>query len=218
MKFFDTIIFDLDGTLLDTADDFTNSLNYCLKKHSLPQRTREQAISYVGNGSKTFVQRALPKNCDLLDQIYEEYKAHYRENVAIFTKPYEGIMSMLNELCSMGMKIAIVSNKPDNGVKALNEKFFSDYIKIAIGDTPGISIKPNDGTLKLALNELGSISEKTIYVGDSEVDVMTSRNAGMKHIAVTWGFRTKEQLVQAGAQTLAAHPRDIVEIVKTINK
>ena len=208
------IIFDLDGTLLYTLEDLMISVNYVLKKHGMKERTLEEIRIFVGNGiRKTLIRAADPGTPDdEIDVMYDEFGEHYSEHCMDNTKPYDGIMEMLDRLHRAGYKMAIVSNKYDPAVKELNERFFDDYIKVAIGETPEIRKKPAPDTAITAMKELGVSSSEAIYVGDSDVDIETAKNAGLSCISITWGFRPREFLLEHGATKLADTPQELTDI------
>ncbi len=197
----DTIIFDLDGTLLDTLEDLTDSVNYAMEQFKLPVRTIEEVRSFVGNGVAKLIERCIPQGVQ--NPSYERILAAFKEYYALHcedkTRPYDGIMEMLDQLSKKGYHMAIVSNKFDGAVKKLNEKYFKTYISVAIGESTTVKKKPAPDTVYQALLELACDVSRAVYVGDSEVDRQTAGNVPMPCVSVTWGFRTKEQLFKAGA-------------------
>jgi phosphoglycolate phosphatase len=214
-KKIDTVIFDLDGTLLDTLEDLTASVNYALKKFGMPARSKSDVKSFVGNGIRRLMIRAVPDGEDnpSFAEVFDAFKQHYNEHCNDKTKPYEGIPELLAELAARGYSLAIVSNKVDSAVKNLNNRYF-DNIKVAIGDREGMKIKPAPDSVNIALNELGKTRETSVYVGDSDVDLETAKNSGLECISVLWGFRDKEFLVSHGAKTFAEKPLDILSVLK----
>lgn len=197
----DTIIFDLDGTLLDTLEDLADSVNYALAKSGFALRTLEEVRGFVGNGVGKLIERALPdgQGNPLYAQVFEDFKAHYSVHCQDKTRPYQGIMELLDELIKAGYRLAIVSNKMDNAVKKLSEEYFAGKIPVAIGECENIRRKPAPDTVYAALKELHATGEQAVYVGDSEVDLQTAAAAEIPCISVDWGFRSKEQLIGAGA-------------------
>ena len=201
----DTVVFDLDGTLLDTLEDLKNSVNYAMRHFDYPERTLDEVRRFVGNGIVLLIQRAIPGGKD--DPNFEEafalFKEHYGKHCNDTTKPYEGIMELLHILKEHNIKIAIVSNKADFAVKELNEIYFKGMISVAIGEkeSEGIRKKPAPDTVREALKELGSTAESSVYVGDSDVDIETARNSGMDEILCDWGFRGEEFLLLAIVST-----------------
>lgn len=198
----DTIIFDLDGTLLDTLEDLTDSVNYAMEQFGLQTRTIEEVRKFVGNGVAKLIERCIPQGTQnpSYGQILDCFKAHYAQHCEDKTRPYEGIMELLSELSGRGYHMAIVSNKFDGAVKQLNEKYFKAYIPVAIGESATVKKKPAPDTVYQALSELACDVSHAVYVGDSEVDRQTAANVPMPCISVTWGFRTRKQLLEAGAR------------------
>lgn len=213
----DTIIFDLDGTLLNTLDDLTDSVNYVMGKYGLPAHTIEEVRSYVGNGAAKLIERAVPQGKE--NPSYEEMLAMYREHYALHCEdkaaPYEGIMELLSGLKQAGYRMAIVSNKPDRAVKQLNRKFFQAYVDEAVGESEEVKRKPAPDMVYQALAQLASRQSHAVYVGDSEVDIMTAAHVPMTCVSVTWGFRTKEQLLAAGAseERMITTPRELPSLL-----
>lgn len=207
-----TIIFDLDGTLLDTLDDLTNATNATLRAFGQPERMREEVRSFVGNGIKKLVERALGERVDLLDEGLETFKRYYGEHCAERTKPYEGILPLLTELRKRGIKTAVLSNKADFAVKKLAEEYFPNLLLMAVGENEeaGIRKKPAPDSLFAVMKALHSAKEDTLYVGDSEVDVQTAKNAGVDCLCVTWGFRDREFLQEQGGKHFVNDPMEIL--------
>lgn len=198
------ILFDLDGTLLDTLDDLADSVNHMLETHGYPPRSREFVRMAVGNGVRNLVAQALPggESAARVDECVAAFRAHYGKNLDNRTKPYPGVMDMLRELSARDIRAGVLSNKYDGAVRALCEKHFGGLTPVAIGERPGFGRKPAaDNTLD-ALRRLGAPPEHAVYVGDSDVDVLTAHNAGLKCIGVSWGFRPRESLVLAGADAV----------------
>lgn len=215
---YDAVIFDLDGTLLDTLDDLTDSVNAVLMQHQMRQYSRTQIRSFVGNGIRRLMQQAVPEGeaNPQFAQIYEEFKAYYGVHCMDKTRPYPGILALLERLSENGYQLAIVSNKADFAVKKLRDFYFADYIKVAIGESEDIQKKPAPDTVYQALKELSTGHERAVYVGDSEVDIQTASNAGMDSIIVTWGFRDSMFLMKHGAQQeqMAACAEEVECLVK----
>lgn len=213
----DTVIFDLDGTLLDTLDDLKNSVNYALESNGYPARTKDEVRQFVGNGILLLMQRALPsgqENPDF-DKVFASFKEHYGIHCNDLTKPYDGIMELLELFKEKGVKMAIVSNKADFAVKELSEIYFKGIIPVAIGEkeSEGIRKKPAPDTVMEALRQLGSTTEKAVYVGDSEVDLATAENCGMDCILCEWGFREREKLEELGGKVFVKKPSEIADIL-----
>lgn len=211
-----TLIFDLDGTLLNTLEDLTDSVNYALNVCEYPLRTIDEIRSFVGNGVEVLMNLAVPtgtskENCL---KCLELFRNNYTLNLQTKTKPYDGIISMLHRLKDEGYHLAVVSNKFDLAVKALCKDYYSDYISIAIGESSAVNKKPAPDSVYKAIEELSSSIEESIYIGDSEVDVLTAHNAGIKCIGVTWGFRNRFILEQEGADYIIDSPEEIFRILR----
>ena len=209
-------IFDLDGTLLYTLEDLKDSVNYSLAKFGYPCRTLDEVRNFVGNGVKLLIERALPggeKNSDFKECL-TCFKEHYKKNMYNKTRLFDGIDEMLAELNSRGYKIAVVSNKFDAAVKELCEKYFCGKIEIAIGESEGVRKKPSPDSVLKAMEVLNCNPELTYYIGDSEVDIETAKNAGLKCISVSWGYKDKDFLKEHGASTIVDRPLEILKILK----
>ena len=215
INIYNTIIFDLDGTLLDTLSDLSNSVNFVLSKHGFPEITLDDTRRFVGNGIAKLIESAIPEGLGnpLFDKCLEEFGSHYSQNMEILTKPYPGIMDLLAKLTKRHYKIAIVSNKFDGAVKTLCEKYFSDYIKVAIGESKDVLRKPAPDTVFEALKELNTGIVNAVYVGDSEVDILTARNAGLPCISVSWGFRDRDLLESNGAGYIIDTPGELLDFL-----
>jgi phosphoglycolate phosphatase len=212
---FNTVIFDLDGTLLNTLDDLRDSLNEVLASKGYALRTLEEVRRFVGNGVRNLVRRSVPAECndDEVTLIMEEFKENYKHNMQNKTRPYNGIMELLLDLNRFNYKIAIVSNKYDAAVKELSRTYFGNLIPVAIGETSDIKRKPAPDSIYTAVKELGSDLRFTVLVGDSETDVQTARNAGIPCIGVTWGFRCREVLRSEGADYLIDTPKELLTLM-----
>ena len=213
---YNSVVFDLDGTLLDTLGDLRDSVNFTLKKNNLPERTTEEIRSFVGNGIRLLIELSVPENTpvEITDKCFQEFREYYKDHSAILTKPYDDIIDLMKTLKSKGIKIAVVSNKADFAVKTLMEDYFSGLYDCAYGERAGVPRKPEpDGVLD-AIREMGSEIENTVYIGDSEVDVITSKNAKLPCIAVTWGFRDKKVLESLNPEYIVDSPSDILNIIE----
>ena len=215
MSIIKTIVFDMDGTVLNTIDDLTVSMNYVLDKFNMPGHTMEEYRMFFGNGIEFALRKSVPEDTpsDVIKEMISVFKEHYDIHCLDNTKPYDGILSLMNELKQQGYKMAIVSNKIDSAVKELNEKFFSGVVDVAIGEKPGIKRKPAPDTVLEALKELKSNINEAVYVGDSEVDFATAQNSGLPCISVLWGFRDRKYLEDIGADTFAEKPEDIIKLL-----
>lgn len=208
-------IFDLDGTLLDTLDDLTDSMNYMLGKHNFPLRTRDEVRNFVGNGVRKLVERAVPPEYKaddgFIDKFYNDFSLYYNSHSDVKTSPYPGTLDMLDKLLENGFDIAIVSNKIDSAVKSLSAKFFGERIKSAIGEKPSVRHKPEPDMVFMAMEEMGADKENSIYIGDSEVDIQTAKNAGIPCISVLWGFKDRKFLEDSGATTIVESMEELGE-------
>ena len=207
------VIFDLDGTLLNTLDDLADSTNYALSRFGYPTRTIEEVRQFVGNGVAKLIERAIPegKNNPNFEKCLAIFKENYAQNMYNKTAPYNGIIEMLSNLKSKGIKIAVVSNKFDLAVKELCKKYFEGFIDFAAGENEaqGIKKKPAPDTVISVLNEFNVAPEDAVYVGDSDVDIMAAKNSKMPCISVTWGFRDEKFLLENGATILINAPSEI---------
>ena len=208
-------IFDLDGTLLDTLDDLADSVNYALEQKEFPKRTREEVRQFVGNGIRKLIERAVPDGTteEVTDYVFEVFKDRYKVHCADKTKPYDGVVELLKQLQTKGIKTAVVSNKADFAVKELCEKYFPELLCEAIGERTGIARKPAPDTVNEVLRLLNVDRKQAVYIGDSEVDVETAKNAAMDCIAVDWGFRDAEVLCSAGAEVIISDAVQLEEVL-----
>lgn len=212
MKDFETYIFDLDGTLLSTLDDLVASTNYALRWAGMPERTVEEVRMFVGNGVKLLMERAIPNgiNNPKFQETYAKFREHYMEHNLDTTCPYEGIPELLRELKRRGKKLAIVSNKFYAATQELAKHFFPDTIEVAIGERDSIRKKPAPDTVLEALKQLGASKDNAVYIGDSDVDIMTAKNCNLPCISVLWGFRDKDYLVKHGGTIFVDKPSEIL--------
>ena len=214
---YETIIFDLDGTLLDTLDDLTDAVNAALDKCGLRPRTRDEVRAFVGNGIVKLMERAVGKGNEMCqEEALAEFKRYYALHCADKTAPYEGILSLLKGLQAQGIKTAVVSNKVDFAVKSLAKTYFDGLLLAAVGENEaeGIRKKPAPDSLLTVMEQLSATAEKTVYVGDSEVDIQTAKNAGVACICVTWGFRDKDFLLREGGQLFVDSPMELFDYTK----
>lgn len=212
MKDFETYIFDLDGTLLSTLDDLAASTNYALRWAGMPERTVEEVRMFVGNGVKLLMERAIPNgiNNPKFEETYGKFREHYMEHNLDTTCPYEGIPELLRELKRRGKKLAIVSNKFYAATQELAKHFFPDTIEVAIGERDSIRKKPAPDTVLEALKQLGASKDNAVYIGDSDVDIMTAKNCDLPCISVLWGFRDKDYLIKHGGTIFVDKPSEIL--------
>ena len=212
------VIWDLDGTLLNTLDDLAASVNAALAMNGMPLRSTEEVRAFVGNGIRNLMMRAVPDGeaNPAFDKALEDFTRHYGAHSRDRTRPYDGILETLDRLSAEGVKHAIVSNKIDFAVKALSRAYFGERMCAAIGDDPSRARKPAPDSVLAAMREMGVTAQETVYVGDSDVDVLTARNAGVPCVAVLWGFRDEACLRAAGAERLARTPDELREIIERL--
>src|SRR5574344_258839 len=213
MKEFDTYIFDLDGTLLNTLKDLADSTNYALRASGMPEHEQEDIRCFVGNGVKKLMERAIPQGMEnpMFCKTYGIFRKHYLKNSLNTTQPYPGIINMLEQLKYRGKKIAVVSNKFYTATQELCAHFFGEYITVAIGERENIRKKPAPDTVFEALKQLNACREGAVYIGDSDVDVETAKNCGLPCISVLWGFRSKDFLINHGANVFVDQPLQIID-------
>ena len=212
---YSTILFDMDGTVLDTLQDLWASTNAVLRELGHPERSLDDIRSYVGNGARNQIRCALPEGSgdDAIDDALSRYRAHYAAHCRDHTKPYPGVVEALRRLKDAGKKLAVVSNKPDAAVRLLSDEHFGALMDVAIGETPTLRRKPAPDTVDAALAALGAEKTGAVYVGDSEVDVATAQNAGLPLVAVSWGFRSRAALQEAGAATIVDTPEELLALL-----
>ncbi len=200
------VIFDLDGTILDTLDDLADSTNVALQMNGFPVRTRTEIRAFVGNGILNLMQKAVPVGTEeeKVKKVLADFKKYYGEHCADKTKPYEGIVELILQLRADGFKTAVVSNKADFAVQELCEQYFPKMFDYVVGEREGVRKKPAPDSVNEVLRQFGMKKTQAVYVGDSEVDVETAKNAKMNHIIVEWGFRDREYLMERGTEVLVA--------------
>lgn len=212
------VVFDLDGTLLNTLDDLYLSVNKILADNGYPARSKREVRSYLGNGVRALLNLALPEDSrDRTDELLPSFKAYYDLHKEDNTAPYDGIGEAVAAIKAAGIKCAIVSNKFDAAVQELKNVTFSGLIDFACGEREGVTPKPAPDGVFLAMREIGAIPAETVYVGDSEVDLATARNANLKCVAVSWGFRDKSELVARGAKNIADTPAAMRDMILSGN-
>jgi len=208
---YQAVLFDMDGTVLDTLDDLYDSVNRSLAEFSLPPVSKAHVRQCLGNGAAYLVKHSVPADCspELEAKVLAFYKPWYDAHCLIKTAPYDGILPMMHALKARGLRLAIISNKPDRAVQELSAAFFPDLLELSVGESPSVRRKPAPDTVLTAAAQIGLSVDQCVYVGDSEVDLLTARNAGMDCISVTWGFRDEPQLIEAGAATLVHTPKEL---------
>lgn len=212
------VLFDLDGTLLNTLDDLAASVNAALSMHGMAQRTTDEVRRFVGNGVAKLIARAVPEGTDaeetkaVLASFVEYYQQHDRD----CTRPYDGVTELLDALCARGVKCAVISNKIEPAVVALCAEYFEERIAQAVGDAPGRPVKPAPDGVMEAMARLGVSAEECVYVGDSDVDIHTAHNAGLMGVGVTWGFRDEALLREAGADAVCHTAAELLALLETM--
>lgn len=211
---YQTYVFDLDGTLLDTLGDLAASTNYALRTHGMPEHSLDDVRRFVGNGVRVLMERAVPQGAEnpQFEAAFQTFRAHYMQHSLDTTKPYDGILETLEALKAEGCRLAVVSNKMMAATQELCRHFFRDTIEVAIGEheAQGIRKKPAPDTVNEAFRQLGVGKERAVYVGDSDVDILTARNSGLPCISVLWGFRDRDFLIQHGAETFISAPSELL--------
>ncbi|MEG0741524.1 MAG: HAD-IIIA family hydrolase [Clostridia bacterium] len=217
MKRYDAVIFDLDGTLLDTLEDLTAATNHAMRENGYPEHTPEEVRYFVGNGIGRLLRRALPPEADGDEAVYEEalqaFTAYYAQHHNDTTAPYPGVVALLRTLKASGVRLAIVSNKNAPNVRALAEEYFDGLVSFAVGEQAGVRRKPHPDMVLRVMEAWGCDPKRTLYVGDSDVDVQTAQNAGIDCAAVLWGFRAEHELRRAGATVLIRMPEELSALV-----
>ncbi len=205
------VVFDMDGTILDTLEDLRSSVNHALREHGLPERSSAEIRSFLGSGMVYLIHRAVPEGTDQETEtsVLASHKAYYPLHCAEQTKPYPGICELLASLRDAGILTAVVSNKSDRNVQVLVRDYFDGLFTVAVGARDGIPRKPSPELVEIALSELRVSKEEAVYIGDSDIDVATATNAGLSMITVLWGFRDKPQLIEAGADRFAKNTEDV---------
>lgn len=215
MKNIDTVIFDMDGTVLDTLEDIADSVNYVMRTYGFPEHPIEAIRSFIGNGMRKIIERSLPAGSseELCDEAVERYRSYYHDHNMIKTRPYDGIMELLKKLSQAGIKTAIVTNKNVDAAEKIYRQLFSEYVPVCYGQQDDIPKKPHRAMIDLAIADLGSRSENSVYVGDSEVDMQTAANAGIPCITCLWGFRDRDFLEAQGADIFVETPDEISKLI-----
>ena len=212
---YQTFIFDLDGTLLDTLEDLWTAVNYALEKNGYPLRSIDEVRVFIGNGVVKLMERALGGRVDCFEKALADFKEYYGAHCAVKTGLYDGIEEVLLAIKSAGKNCAVVSNKADFAVKILAKQYFDGLLGVAIGEkeSAGVRKKPAPDSVFLALEELGVSVDGAVYIGDSEVDIQTAKNAGLPCISVAWGMKTKAFLQEHGAEVILENPKELLQFV-----
>lgn len=208
-------VFDMDGTILDTLEDLKDSTNFALEKCGYPTRSYDEVRRFVGNGIRKLIERAVPEGLTVeqIDRVHEVFTEHYKVHCADTTKAYDGIKPLLEKLRASGVKTAVVSNKADYGVQELCKEYFDGLFDYAVGEREGIRRKPAPDAVNEALRFLGIDKSEAVYIGDSDVDFETAKNAELPCISVLWGFRDEEFLREKGATLFVRDPAEIYDII-----
>ena len=210
---YNAVIFDLDGTILSTLEDLADSVNFALRNNDLPERTIDEVRRFVGNGIRLLIERAVPNGCELtvVDSVFCDFKNHYKMNCTNKTMPYDGIIDMLNGLKSKGIKLGVLSNKADFAVQDLCERYFGGIFDGVLGEVENTPKKPAPDGVYNVFKRMGVVEPRCVYVGDSDVDVLTAKNANLDCIAVNWGFRDEDHLKNAGAEVIVSTPKELFD-------
>ncbi len=208
-------IFDMDGTILDTIDDIANSVNYSLKKYGFGERTLEDILSFVGNGIHRTLEKSVPPGTadSVVDILFDCYNEHYKVNCAVNTRPFDGIKEVIEELRKAGVYTAVVSNKEDRDAKVLSDMFFGGLFDCVVGRKKNTRRKPYPDSTLDVLSHLGISTREALYIGDSEVDYETAKNASVDVALVTWGFRKESFLSAFEPNYLVKIPNEILKIM-----
>jgi len=208
------VLFDMDGTVLDTLTDLHNAVNESLRRFGLPEVTREKVGASLGNGAAHLLRSCMPGQPEeSVQEVLAWYLPWYKEHCSVETRPYAGILPLMERLCGAGVKLAIISNKGDAAVRELAELFFPSLLETAVGESAVVRRKPNPDAGLAAAAQLGLAVGDCVYVGDTEVDLATAKNAGMDVIAVTWGFRSEAQLIAGGASVIARDTEELAALL-----
>lgn len=209
------VIFDMDGTILNTLEDLADSLNHALQLSGCPLRTIDEVRSFVGNGIRKLIERSVPANTspDKQNQIFTDFHAHYSIHCADKTRPYDGIIDLLHFLKEKGIKAAVVSNKADYAVKELCTQYFNGLFDTAVGEQEGIARKPAPDSVNAVLARLQIPRKEAVYIGDSDVDIATAKNARIDCIAVSWGFRSQDFLKEHGASMIVSSTEELKSLI-----
>lgn len=207
------VIFDLDGTLLNTLEDLKNAVNYALIANEFPKRSLEEIKNFIGNGTKVLINRALPYPVDELTyaQVYQDFVTYYLAHLNDHTTPYDDILLLLKNLKDKQYQTAIISNKNNDATKDMKEKYFGSLIDIALGTRDFSKTKPNPESTLEIIEALHANKNDCVFVGDSDVDILTAKNAGIDYISVSWGFKSKEFLIEHGAQIVIDSPLELLK-------
>ncbi|MBP5553576.1 MAG: HAD-IA family hydrolase [Lachnospiraceae bacterium] len=213
---YELAVFDMDGTILNTLDDLTDATNHALRTFGYPEHSIEEVRFFVGNGIAKLIERATPDGIseEEREKVRAEFMTYYKVHSADKTGPYPGITDLIKRLRAAGVKTAVVSNKPDPAVRDLCKTYYDGLFDAAVGDMEGQAVKPAPDMCLKVFKELGIGPETSVYIGDSDTDIMTARNAGLDEILVSWGFRGRQFLTEHGAKTICDTPDEVYDVIK----
>lgn len=206
------VFFDMDGTVLDTLQDLTDAVNHTLRQYGYPEISRVQCAANLGNGARVLLTRSAPAEADI-DEMLKSYMPYYNAHCLDKTVPFEGIPELMHALKDRNVRMAIISNKPDAATRELAAQFFGDLLDFAVGESEAVKKKPDPSLVNAAIREFGAEREDCVYIGDTEVDIKTAKNACIDCIAVTWGFRTEQELIDSGATVLAKNADELLKLL-----
>ncbi len=209
------VLFDMDGTVVDTIDDLRDSVDHSLKHFGMPGISKEDTLRFIGNGARRLIEQAVPEGTeeDLLEEVLKYYVNYYQAHCMVKTAPFEGVIEMMTRLKKAGIRQVIVSNKPDVAANEIAERFFGGLAEFVMGEKEGLRRKPWPDMVDAAVGRLGLSKDECLYVGDSEVDIATAKNAGVQCIPVLWGFRDRKTLEEAGAPVIAETPAELGDMI-----
>ncbi len=209
------VIFDLDGTLLDTLPDLQAVLNFCLKMSALPEISLDDTKKFIGNGAKKLVERAVGvNNASIVEEVYRNYNKCFAQCDNSLTRLFDGVDGLLKRLKDLNIKLTILSNKPQYGVNSAYQKFLSEYrFDAVLGQADGVPLKPDPSVTLEIINNFGLRREECLFVGDGETDVLTAKNAGVNCVSVLWGYRTLKQLEEVGAKTFVKDCDELLNLI-----
>lgn len=209
------VLYDMDGTVLDTLRDLTDAVNHSLAHFALPSVTDAQVRASLGNGAAKLIEKCVPDGTgdELTERVLQYYKPYYDAHCSVKTAPYPGIIALMTRLKEAGVKQAVISNKPDFAVRELAEEFFAGLLEFAVGESETVRRKPCPDAVNAAAEAMGLGKTECVYIGDTEVDILTAQNAGMDCVAVAWGFRDEAELEAAGAESIVYSAEELYSAV-----
>lgn len=210
---YNTVIFDMDGTILDTLEDLKDAVNVMMRREGLEEVSLDKTRRSVGNGAAVLIEKVLGKDYPRFDEAYAFFRSYYAEHNQIKTGPYPGILELMEALRKKNITMAVVSNKPHEAVVPLSKLFFKEYMTLSMGEQAGIRRKPYPDMVWAVMEELGKTKEECVYVGDSEVDFATAQNSGLDCISVSWGFRDREVLEELGPKAIIDEPMELLNYI-----